>query len=373
MSEDRFSREAPDITGEACAWIAQLETGELTTADRDAFREWMSRSPRHAAEIRRLADMSTELNVLTQMAEPIEEAAARYPSIMRRRHRRSLTTSWRLGALGAAAAGVVAALAFFFLPGNVGTGEQWLLETAVGEQRDVRLADGTLVTLNTDSRLEIDYDGSQRTGRLLKGEAFFDVTSDQGRPFLVYAGEKYVRVIGTAFVVRLLDEDFTVTVVEGQVELAETATAPADGASVPEGAEDPQPAGASGPLRPIFLEAGQSITIPASKRASQVVNKSERDLQRELSWQEGLHDFSETPLEDVIREISRYSPLEVEIADAALRDIRFGGIFRTGETQPLLDALQASYGVEVEYVGERKVRLSLMADDAGRADRGERD
>jgi transmembrane sensor len=126
-------------------------------------------------------------------------------------------------------------------------------------------------------------------------------------------------------------------------------------------------------MRPLFLEAGQSITIPASKETSLVVNKSERDLQRELSWQEGLHDFSETPLENVIREVSRYSPLEVEITDPALREIRFGGIFRTGETQPLLDALQASYGVNVEYVGDTKVRLSLVGHDVGKSGREEQD
>jgi transmembrane sensor len=117
---------------------------------------------------------------------------------------------------------------------------------------------------------------------------------------------------------------------------------------------------------PVLLDAGQSITLASTVTTARVVEQSQREQQRALSWQEGIHDFSATPLEDVIREINRYSPLEIEIADPALRELQFGGIFRIGDTQPLLDALETSYGVNVQRLGTTKVRLSLVA-DANRA------
>ncbi|WP_292295098.1 FecR/PupR family sigma factor regulator, partial [Marivita sp.] len=76
-----------DITGDACAWLAQLETGELTPADRDAFREWMHRNPLHVREIRRLAALSKNLNVLTGMTDSLEQANDHYEFVLKRRER----------------------------------------------------------------------------------------------------------------------------------------------------------------------------------------------------------------------------------------------------------------------------------------------
>ncbi len=66
MGSDPFSENESNITVEACSWIAQLETGKLTAADEEAFREWISRSPRHASEIKSLAVMSKDLNLLSE-------------------------------------------------------------------------------------------------------------------------------------------------------------------------------------------------------------------------------------------------------------------------------------------------------------------
>ena len=87
---------------------------------------------------------------------------------------------------------------------------------------------------------------------------------------------------------------------------------------------------------------------------------SEREQLRELSWQEGLHDFSNTPLEEVVAELSRYSTTKIEITDPALGELEFGGVFRIGDTQPLFEALETAYGVEVNYLGDERVTLSLL-------------
>ena len=361
MSKNVVSCDVPDIRSEASAWIAQLETGELSGADLDAFREWMSRSPRHAAEIKRLAELSMELNVLTEMAEPLREVLMEYQPIVKSGFIRSVFNPVRV-AVFVVFVGIIFSLLFYRQQAEISADESLLVATSVGEYRDFELADGTKVKLNADSQIKFAYDNRKRKVRLLKGEAFFDVKPDAARPFLVYARENYVRVVGTAFLVRLTKQDFEVTVTKGRVELAQVET-------VIEGGERELPAKVAPDNTaltlqpPLILEAGQSVSISATREVSPVVTLSDRELQRELSWREGLHDFSNTPLEEVVNELTRHSPLEIEIADPVIRNLKFGGIFRTGETEPLFDALASAYGIDVQYISENKVRLSLASQE----------
>ena len=78
-----------------------------------------------------------------------------------------------------------------------------MITTAVGEQREMQLPDGSMIALNTDSQLEVTYGENYRDVRLLKGEALFEVTRDPARPFIVDAGIRRVEAVGTAFVVHL--------------------------------------------------------------------------------------------------------------------------------------------------------------------------
>ena len=361
MSKNVVSCDVPDIKSEASSWIAQLETGELSGADLEAFREWVSRSPRHAAEIKRLAELSMELNVLTEMAEPLRGVLMEYHPIVKSGFIKSVFEPVRV-AVFVAVVGIILSL-LFYRQQVENTGDVRLqAATSVGEYRDFELADGTKVKLNANTQIEAAYDNRERKVRLLKGEAFFDVKPDVARPFLVYAGENYIRVVGTAFLVRLTRQHFEVTVTQGRVELAQAETV-LDGKKEELRAKDDADQVTSTFQPPLILEAGQSASISATREISPIVTLSERELQRELSWREGLHDFSNTPLEEVVNELTRHSLLEIEIADPALRDLKFGGIFRTGETEPLFDALASVYGIDVQYISENKVRLSLASQE----------
>lgn len=345
-----------DITAEACAWLAQLETGDLTAADIEAFREWLRRSPRHVAEIRRIANMSLQLNVLTGMVDPIREAMDKYEPIIGKT-RESVFLRFRPAALVFSVL-IVFAVAFTYVSWNNTHSQSMLITTETGEIRPVHLSDGTLVELNTDSRIEITYDRYKRRVRLLQGEAYFKVVHDSARPFLVYAGDKYVRDIGTAFVVRLLQENLNVTVFEGRIELAETPgliekTYKKPGSGDINTGKSGKPADTA-----TMLKAGQAITLADGERKGKIMNKSANDLKRRLAWKEGLLDFSNTPLEEVIKELNRYSKLRIKIADPHLKTVKFGGIFRIDQTNQLLDALQASYGIRVERLSTNEVRLS---------------
>jgi len=358
MTEDFLSDKRPDLVTEACAWIAQLETGDLTSEDLAAFREWMARSPAHQQEIRRLAYLSRDVNILTEMAEPLKVAAARQRALMKKD---ILTSKW--GHLRYMTASICVALllvlGFFFIAGRDSPSpDPVLITTAVGSHRDVKLSDGTVLKLNTDSEVKIEYDADRRKVNLLKGEAFFQVTHNPDRPFIVYAGGKSVRAVGTAFVVRFLPKKFEVTVTEGQVELLNAAELTQDNRlDLPE-MGSLEGAGAAPLISSLQLKAGESISYMDSVQTEAIEIISQREIRRKLSWQEGLLDFSQTPLVDVIDDLSRYTSLKIEISDPELRDLKFGGIFRVDELQALFDALETTFDIKVEYLENDIVRLS---------------
>ena len=90
----------------------------------------------------------------------------------------------------------------------------------------ITLADGSIVTLNTASRIETRMNGQERTVRLLEGEAFFEVAHDATRPFRVYAGDGMTVAVGTAFSVRLNKNAVEVVVSEGKVAYSRVADTP---------------------------------------------------------------------------------------------------------------------------------------------------
>src|SRR5690606_28626324 len=95
-----------------------------------------------------------------------------------------------------------------------------VVRTGVGEQRTVTLEDGSRVSLNTATRLSLHFDRGVRRVRLQSGEALFEVARDPGRPFVVESGDRQVRALGTAFIVRRDAGRIAVTLMEGSVEVA---------------------------------------------------------------------------------------------------------------------------------------------------------
>ncbi len=201
--------------------------------------------------------------------------------------------------------------------------------------------------------------------RLLEGEVLFTVETDPERPFLVIAGDKTIEAVGTAFLVRHDAASFEVTVTKGRVRL-EDLVAPAElndrkpGDSADRVFKD---VGTGLPAEPIFLRAGQrfaslSLDIMAAPVPPTVEPITQSDLRRKLAWQEGLLEFSDTPLETVIREVSRHTTLKIEISDPSLRDLKFGGMFRTGDTEPLFKALENAYDIHAVYINDDLVKLT---------------
>lgn len=326
------------INTDACDWIAKLHGGEPTEDELAELRAWMAERPEHKAELRRMATLWGDLNVLTELAVPTPAARPR-------------RFSWRMQRYAAGAAVLMISL--------LGTLVWWQQQelgmhtTTVGEQRDIELNDGSSVLLNTDSRIRVEYSDDLREIYLVRGEALFDVASDSERPFQVYAGNGLVHALGTRFAVRLKRSNVEVTVTEGAVNVVKAGTPVA----VVNNAEHSASIVAAGQSA-IFDQALASVT------SITVIEQPE--LARKLAWQHGQLRFAGDRLEVVVDEVSRYTSLSIVILDAKLRDQRIGAVFDAGDTQRMLNTLERSYGVRVAYIDDNLVHLS-SADSKERA------
>lgn len=324
------------IEAGACAWIAQLDGKDPSGEDLAAFHEWVNRSPKHKEEIRRLSELWDDLNILTELAVPVRE----------KRKKPAVLPIW--------ASAFAVLILLFGTWGYIRFGlpePPHVYSTAVGEQKTVALPDGSSIQLNTASRVRVDYSDAERKVRLLQGEAFFKVASDRQRPFVVYVRERLVRAVGTAFTVYVQRESIEVAVTEGVVEFAKVATLDVSAESnraVPEAKSTVT-----------TVTAGQKATLDRGAESVESVKREE--LNRMLSWREGLLVFSGEPLEQVVEEISRYTSLRIMIVDPRIRGIRVGGYFRTSEINTIFDALEASFGVQVDHLNERVIQLSAAA------------
>ena len=350
MSSEFVINSSGEITAEACAWVAQLESGHLTASDMAALREWMARSHHHAKEIKQIALLSNQLGVLTEMAEPLAQGACASNSLRRRGWIPRNIIAAPVMAIFALAVSVV----LMNLNGTDSAISSMIYKTALGEIRSLELPDGSSVKLNTDSQIEIDYTAKARRIRLVQGEALFDVVHNPDRPFLVFSGDSISKAIGTSFVVRLRGSITELAVVDGVVAFAEL-QAPFTPTSE---------LGALAQLQnPVLVKKGNIITSALiaddqQERAPLALPVIEtREIQRKLSWTEGLFDFSQTPLQEVVDEIGRYNDLKIDFANDEIRQQKFGGMFRTEDTASLLEALEG-VGLTVTHVSEGHIILS---------------
>lgn len=210
-------------------------------------------------------------------------------------------------------------------------------ETQVGEQRDVLLPDGSRITLNTDTSLNVRYAKTRRHIELERGEALFAVEHDANRPFDVSAGGTLTRALGTEFNVDVRHSTVTVSVLDGTVRIAAA----------------PQIAGTPGSA-PINMEPGMSTIVPALVKGQAIevrttehrVIAEQADVRRIDAWRTRRLDFTDLPLAEAVDEFNRYSNTRIIVGTPALESVRISGIFRIGDAEGFLFSLEQTLGVK---------------------------
>ena len=336
----------------AAYWVMRLDAPKCTPADRAAFEKWRMAHPSHAnayaAARRALATVDRHLggSELAALGERVFDET-----------RWLRWTGYRWAAAGLAACVLIGVALHREIavepdvpvlpPVDLST-----FETAVGERSTVVLSDDSIVTLNTDTLVEVRFvEGSDvRRVFLQRGQAHFAVEKDP-RPFEVLAGGRRIEALGTAFDVRIDSElGVLVTLLEGSVAIDEDGVRAAVDDSQPSGVETPSSAE---PVLPTVLQAGEQLIVRPNE-SQQVIPV---DVERIVGWREGRLVFRDDPLREVVKEINRYSTRKLFVADTRLEDIQIGGVFKAGSTESFVAAVEEFYPVEARRVASNRIAL----------------
>jgi transmembrane sensor len=324
---------------EASAWFIEFRTGDMAAADRARFHEWLRRSPDHIQAYLEIAEGWAELPTSDpqhrlDIQDLIERARAsqdenvvalpQRPATLARA-RRIAPAAWA-ASVTAVALLLGAALWAYLAQGNT-------YRTGIGEQRTVRLLDGSTIELNASSSLRVRLLKNRREVDLTQGQALFRVAKDPSRPFLVHSDGTTVRAVGTQFDVYRKSTGTVVTVLEGRVAVA--------GASAADAAGNP----GTGSPAPLLLIAGEQVTVPA--RQAVPAQPDHADVAVATAWVHKRLVFEETPLAEVAEEFNRYNTRHLVIADPQLRSVGISGVYSSTDPDSLLGFLRAQPNIQL--------------------------
>jgi transmembrane sensor len=217
-------------------------------------------------------------------------------------------------------------------------------ETRHGEHLEHRLADNSLLHLDTDSAVTIRYSKNERLVMLTAGQAEFEVTHQPSRAFRVIAGSAQVTDLGTKFDVRLEQGATVVTVVEGRVAVGASPISEKLGTNP----------GQSHGEQFTQLSANQQIRVAEGEWPSTPITV---DAERSTAWMHGQIAFDHEPLERVVAEYNRYTAKPIEVATPSLRTLQISGVFATDDPEAFIAFLRSLKGVRVEVTATH-VRVS---------------
>ncbi len=332
---------------EAAAWLMRLREVPIGLEQELELELWLEANPANRATLSsvarawRLAGEAAELPELIEVrvdalkAMGEDERPSAYP-----RRRAAIQA---LAALAACLL-LIATSIFYFNPGSD------TYRTKIGERRTVALADGSRLSLDAASAVEVRYDSERRALRLLAGRARFEVAKDPRRPFTVTVGDRVVVATGTAFSVELLNAEMRVVLYEGAVSVLEDS--PADQAPrhiVLQGHSGTQADKMLRPSTALIVPAGTVAGASAPARLETV------DLARSSSWEQGQLVFSDEPLGVAVERVNRYSAAKVLIEDPATAALPVSGAFNAGDTEGFVDGVAGLYQLRKLHRGDSLV------------------
>ncbi|MHC8327462.1 FecR domain-containing protein [Pseudomonas sp. LB1P83] len=298
------------VLEEAAEWLMRLSESELSDTERAEWECWKASTPERDRAWSRAQLLQSKLGGLPSS---LAMSALDRPSNPERR--------MALGKL---------AMLLAVLPAGWGSwklveSQQWSADyrTAVGQRRELTLADGSHITLNTDTAIDVIFDANQRLINLREGEILVQTAPDispLARPFLVGTRQGRMQALGTRFTVRELQPRTHLAVLDGavRVELADSSQS-----------------------APLIINAGQRTDF--SSRTFGPVNPTDRYVG---AWTRGMLMADKMRLADFVAELARYRKGFVR-CDPAIADLLISGAFPISDTQRTLNMLVQTYPVLV--------------------------
>jgi transmembrane sensor len=336
----------PEAEEQAALWAARLDGSELTAAQLAELETWLAENPAHRTLLSQYTQLSADLEehfpaLLEASAAHAEQAeqAGRTRAVEESETAPEvvvpLRTLWnprRAAGWALAAAAVVAGFVWLARPRH----QSEAFVTAAAERRSVTLADGSQVELNARTRLQVDIGGAERHVRLAGGEAFFTVSKDPKRPFMIETPAGSVRVTGTVFGVHSeAASDLAVTVVEGSV-LVRPDVAPA---------------------APVSLHAGDRLIAGTSVAVQKL---SADELRDALAWRKGQIVFDHVPLREALARFAHYQGREGDFTvTAAAAELQVSGLYSLDDVDGFLAGIEQSLRVKAAHERGTGIRVDL--------------
>jgi transmembrane sensor len=342
-----------EILSEAAAWSERLHQPVVSEETQSAFATWLADAEAHGAAYEAVERTWVQV-----------QGAAIHPQILALRHETALRLTRRGSTSVRFSRWAAAATALIIVSGSAALLGGWLhsdrvlqsagresppeptmahYATEVGEQLTATLTDGSQVTLDTQSALDVAFTPSERAVRLARGQIYLKVAKNHQRPFVVEAANRRIVAVGTAFDVRVEGTQVRVAMVEGTVRV-EPRQGPGAATNAPHLA----------PIPAVTLTAGQQLLVDAG--AVDRVTASEPN--RATNWLRGQIVFDNARLTDAVAEVNRYSKTKVELADPAIGQLRLSGAFATGTPALFIEAVTSYFPVQVRRADDQRIILS---------------
>jgi transmembrane sensor len=312
MSSTQPSSNKQSVSDQATAWFSRLHADKVTAGEQEQFKTWYGENPQHAKAYDKM------LLLWDQLEAPGKRVHARLEAEQSARaHQPVPGKQPYIRRLMATSALALVVLLSYQLPVHY---QNWQSDyyTAPGKQLTVVLDDGSRLTLNTDTALAVELSDNQRNIELLRGEAYFQVSPDKNRPFIVSNGVAKARAVGTAFSVKKTDDDMQVIVSEGTVEVS---AGKADA--------------------PVLVHINQQVDYQQGHVG--VVMSS--DVLETLAWQRGQLIFKRQPLSRVIQEVNRYRSGQIMLLNPKLKERIVSGVFDIADPNAVVDGIKTTLKV----------------------------
>ncbi len=308
----------------AVDWMVLLSSGAVAAADRTRFEHWRQADPRHAAAWETVnAAVKGTFDALGQGGQRrAAEAVLQAPPARRRALRNMLVL-----ALGG---GGLAALADRQTPLRTLAAD---LRTGTAERCTYTLPDGSELTLNARSAVDLDFSAGARRVHLRSGAVYARVAPDASRPFMVVSADGEVQALGTVFGVARDGDASVASVIEHSVEVR------------------------SGGQRRT-LRAGEGVRFGAGG-----LGQPDTLLGDAAAWQSGMLVVHDQPLGAVVAALRPYRRGMIRITPAAAR-LRVLGAFPLDDTDKTLESLRQTLPIEVSTLGGWLVGIDVRADGA---------
>jgi len=313
---------ADEIEMMAAAWLAR-EDRDLAPGEAVELEQWLGASTLNRVAYLRLKaswQRADRLSALKKPAASVAESSGFLAGLLARPR--------LVGAIAAALLLVVGGSGWQLWRGP----SEQVFATAVGKMQAVRLADGSRMELNTNTRVRTEVTAARRVVTLDSGEAYFDVVHDAARPFVVYAGNRRITDLGTKFSVFRNGDDVRVTVQEGRVKV-DVLDRPAVDA-------------------PVVAEAGHTVMAKGSETL--VFAKPETGITSDLAWRSGMLVFNQETLAEAADQFNRYNSRKI-VVEGKARRIRIGGSFKADNVEVFVLLLHRGFGLSVDNQGTRIV------------------